>query len=165
MAYWEAMSTFLVNQPLGELSYLDKFSQFDSGVPYQPNPWTGICTPLFVCIAKPATLVRQRSSIRNLACDPATSSVRNILDRNLLRHAKAIERSLLSYHPPDPSLISEIADARTPIDHLLQIARIYRLSTLLEPYRRLPELLEGDPTSREPATTPLNLLNMATATA
>ncbi|KAL2825857.1 fungal-specific transcription factor domain-containing protein [Aspergillus pseudoustus] len=160
MAYWEAMSAFLINQPLDELSYLDVFTELDEVIPYPPNPWTGICTPLFAYLAKVGTLVRQRSSIQKLACDTGTAAVRDVLDGSLLQHARETETCILSYRPPDPSLVSDTGDIRTPIDHLVQIARIYRWSALLELYRSFPELLEA---GARRSTTLQNLLSMATS--
>jgi hypothetical protein len=168
MAYWEAMSSFLIAQPLDKIEYMDQFEDLDVTILLQPNPWTGICTPLFVYLAKAGTIVRQRLSLRKLACDAGTASVCHTLDANLLEHARTVEKSILSYRPPNPSQIAQVEteDARTPTDHLVQIARIYRLSTLLELYRSFPELVETNAetdTQKSRFDTLQNLLSMATS--
>lgn len=87
MAYWEAMSSFVMNQPLETISYLDGICDQDPTTMIQPTPWTGICTPLFVHMAKVGTLARQKLSIKNLSIVGKSEGIRNQLKADLLRSA------------------------------------------------------------------------------
>lgn len=142
MAYWEAMASFILNQPLDTIAYMDCFNNPDYTASYQPNPWTGICTPLFIYLAKTGTLGRQRSMVQRLALETATAGVKEFLDYGLMQRAYGLEKQILEYRPPDQSQISDTGDPRTPVSHLIQIAQIYRLAVLLQLYQSFPELLE-----------------------
>ncbi|KAL4892545.1 fungal-specific transcription factor domain-containing protein [Aspergillus ambiguus] len=149
MAYWEAVSSFVTHQPLDTLSYLDGFSD-QSGIScIYPNPWSGICTPMFISLAKAGTLSRQRSFLRRLSLTGASRHLRDELHADLVTQARETEKFVQGYRIPCQAQIGGTDDERTPVAHLQQIAQIYRLSTLVELYRVFPELLgKGAHTSR-----------------
>jgi hypothetical protein len=142
MAYWEAMASFILNQPLDTITYMDRFSNPCYSAAFEPNPWTGICTPLFIYLAKTGSLGRQRSLVQRLSLETATAGVKEFLTYGLMQQAYELEKQVLEYRPPDQSQISDTGDPRTPISHLIQIAQVYRLVVLLELYHSFPELLE-----------------------
>lgn len=142
MAYWEAMASFILNQSLDTIAYMDCFNYPDYTASYQPNPWTGICTALFIYLARTGTLGRQRSMVQRLTLETATAGVKEFLDYGLMQRAYVLERQILEYRPPDQRQINDTGDPRTPVSHLIQIAQIYRLAVLLQLYQSFPELLE-----------------------
>lgn len=140
MAYWEAMASFLMDQPIQSISYLTPICDQAGDGKIQSNPWTGISTPLFVYLAQAGTLGRQRSMIRKLTSSTSTSEFREKLHEELLVQARGVENALLTYKFPLADRIEETGDALTPVSHLQDMAQIYRLTTLLELYRVFPEL-------------------------
>lgn len=142
MAYWEAVASFVSNQPMDMIAYMDCFSKPDHTITYQPNPWTGICTPLFVYMSNVGTLGRQRSMVQRLTLETATTGIKESLDSGLMQRAYELEKQVHEYRPPDHSQIGDTDDPRTPVSHLIRIAQIYRLAVLLQLYQSFPELLE-----------------------
>lgn len=97
MAYWESVICFLLNQSLEATEYLDALcDEDDTGARY-PNPWTGICTALFIYLAKVGTLARQRSLVQKRPLDPTAANIRDHVDISLVKRAGDIEKALLSY--------------------------------------------------------------------
>ncbi|PYH51218.1 Zn(II)2Cys6 transcription factor [Aspergillus niger CBS 101883] len=133
MSYWEAVASFVHNQSLDSISYLMPFS-FETCHVYV-NPWTGICTPLFIHLAQIGILTRQRSLARQLPV-----GFWGHVGPDMLERAKAIEDALQSYRTLSIHQIEDTADSRTPVDHLQRIASIYRLVGLLQLYMTFPEL-------------------------
>ncbi|KAL5357407.1 fungal-specific transcription factor domain-containing protein [Aspergillus floccosus] len=125
-----------------------------------PNPWSGICTPVFIYLAKAGTLSRQRSLIRNLSIAASATHIRAELQANLVAQAREVEQAVLPYKVPTKDRIGDPGDDLTPVAHLQQMAQIYRLSTLLELYRVFPELLSQG--SEEPFSVSDRLLALAT---
>jgi hypothetical protein len=142
MAYWEAMASFILNQPLDTIAYMDSLNNPDYTATYQPNPWTGICTPLFIYLAKTGNLGRQRSMVQRLTLETATAGVKEFLDYGLMQRADELEKQILEYRTPNLNQMKDTGDPKTPINHLIQIAQIYRLAVLLQLYQSFPELLE-----------------------
>ncbi|KAM5381820.1 hypothetical protein ACJZ2D_002810 [Fusarium nematophilum] len=143
MVYWEAMSSFLLNQETDALSYLDIFrSPAPPSIAY-PCPWTGVGTPIFVFLAKTGTLLRNKRILRNLHLLPCGESHQNALYSGLLEKASSLEQGILKFRLPFVGSIEDMGDPCTPPDHLLALARSYRLATLLELYRAFPEIAES----------------------
>jgi hypothetical protein len=158
MVYWESLTSFFTNQSLDAIAYLDAFCEegISAGTRIHPNPWAGVCTPLFVYLAKAGTLARQRSlakNLSNLTAGSSATSIQTQLIADLTGHARQIETALLQYKIPDQDRIRETADNLTPISHLQKMAQIYRLAALLEIYRNFPSLLRTESnTTLGPAT-------------
>lgn len=149
MAYWEAMASFLMDQPIQSISYLTPIcDQTDDGK-IQSNPWTGVSTPVFVYLAQAGTLGRQRSMITKLTASTSTSEIQEKLHEELLVQARGVERAVLTYKFPPADRIEETGDALTPISHLQKMAQVYKLTALLEIYRVFPELCQGQSSSDE----------------
>ncbi|KAH2716792.1 hypothetical protein KXV24_005758 [Aspergillus fumigatus] len=145
MAYWEAVSSFLKDQPISSLSYLAGVCQQDTAERIQPNPWTGISTPLFIYLAQVGILGRQLSIIRNLSVSTFASGIQSRVQDDLLQQARECERKLYDYQVPPPERIEDTGDDMTPISHLQTVAEIYRLTALLELYRCFPGLFGDSP--------------------
>lgn len=143
MAYWEAMASFLMDQPMQSVSYLTPISDQSGNKKIQSNPWTGISTPLFVYLAQAGALGRQRSVIRKLTVSTSTTAIHDKLHVELLSQARDVENSLLSYKIPSADRVKDTGDALTPVSHLQKMAHIYRLTALLELYRVFPELFQN----------------------
>ncbi|KAL4985305.1 fungal-specific transcription factor domain-containing protein [Aspergillus falconensis] len=154
MAYWEAMASFVMNQSLDALSYFDTL-RYEETSRVHPNPWTGICTPLFVYLARVSTLARQRTLVKQLSTVQSRGDAQRQLHADLLQLARDTESALVSYQIPSPEAIEDPGDPMTPVAHLQRIAHIYRLSALVELYRNFPSLLEGSSqTSERPISEP-----------
>ncbi|KAL3472859.1 fungal-specific transcription factor domain-containing protein [Aspergillus californicus] len=169
MAYWEAMSCFVMNQSLDSIAYLDVICQNPDTPIHYPNPWTGVCTPLFVHLARTGTLARLRSMLRQLASITTSREVHKHMESNLLRSARQTEAALLEYRVPGKDTIEDTADPLTPVKHLQRLAQVYRLSAMIELYRNFPELLaedcHGQPSSAPTGlTTTGKIVAMATST-
>ncbi|KAH3636463.1 hypothetical protein KXW67_005352 [Aspergillus fumigatus] len=145
MAYWEAVSSFLKDQPISSLSYLAGVCQQDTAERIQPNPWTGISTPLFIYLAQVGILGRQLSIIRNLSVSTFASGIQSRVQDDLLQQARECERKLYDYQVPPAERIEDTGDDMTPISHLQTVAEIYRLTALLELYRCFPGLFGDSP--------------------
>ncbi|KAL4999817.1 fungal-specific transcription factor domain-containing protein [Aspergillus recurvatus] len=155
MAYWEAMASFVMNQSLDALSYFDTLGYRETSSSIRPNPWTGICTPLFVYLARVGTLARQRLLVKQLSTVKSRGDARKQLYADLLQSARDAESALVNYHIPSPEAIDDPGDPMTPVAHLQRMAQIYRLSALVELYRNFPSLLErSSQTSERPILEP-----------
>lgn len=142
MAYWEAIASFLVDQPVQSISYLMPTCDQTGTGKIQSNPWTGISTPVFVYLAQAGALGRQRSIIRKLAVSNSNTGIHETLLEQLLVQARGVEDALLSYQVPSIDRIEDTGDALTPVSHLQKMAQVYKLTALLEIYRVFPELLQ-----------------------
>ncbi|KAE8148731.1 fungal-specific transcription factor domain-containing protein [Aspergillus avenaceus] len=143
MAYWEAIASFLIDQSVDTIAYLDQLHNQTETTPIHPNPWSGICTAVFIYLSKAGTLSRQRSLLRHLSITGSNIEIHQQLHTSLIAHARRVEAAVLNYKVPSLDQIADTDDLLTPPSHLQQSAQIYRLSTLLELYRNYPELL-GD---------------------
>ncbi|KAF3804207.1 Beauvericin cluster-specific repressor BEA4, partial [Colletotrichum gloeosporioides] len=140
MMYWEAMSSFIHDQNLDVLDYLEIFDQSSEASSVTPCPWTGVGSSVFLHLAKAGTLVRNKRALRSLDFVKNGEFHRQALHIDLLNEASSLEQAILSYELPVMYRVQDVGDPRTPPDHLLVIARCYQLSTLLEIYRAFPEL-------------------------
>lgn len=143
MAYWEAMASFVLDQPIQSVSYLLPICDQTGTEKIQPNPWTGISTPLFAYLAQAGALGRQRSIIRNLTVPNSSTGIHEKLLEELLVQVRGVEDALLNYKIPSADLVEDTGDALTPVNHMQKMAQVYRLTALLEIYRVFPELLHG----------------------
>jgi hypothetical protein len=140
MAYWEALVSFLRDQPLDITSYLSSYVD-ESYDTIPPNPWTGISTPLFIYLARVGALGRQRDTLRKMNLSSLVSDVEEQIQVKLINKACEIETLLLGYCIPPLDKIEKTDDTKTPEIHLQKTAKIFRLTTLLELYLSFPELL------------------------
>jgi hypothetical protein len=142
MAYWEAVASFLMNQPLNAVPYLSPFCDQCKLRRIYPNLWAGICTPVLILLAKAGTLSRQQSMLHRLSITASTSQIQDYLHSDLVVQARETEKAVLSYRAPAQDRIEDTGDVLTPVRYLHQLAQIYHLSTLLELYRVFPDLLQ-----------------------
>lgn len=140
MAYWEAIASFLIDQPLDAISYLSPLCNQKAAHLIYPNPWTGICSPIFVYFAQVGTLGRQHSMIKNIS-STTTADIQRRLREDLVEQAKVTERAILDFTVPDENTVEDTNDPLTTICHLQNVAKVYRLVALVELYRVFPELL------------------------
>ncbi|KAL4954136.1 fungal-specific transcription factor domain-containing protein [Aspergillus filifer] len=154
LAYWEALASFITNQPVDTTAYLDPYCNNQEIAQIKPNPWTGVCTPLFVYLARTGALVRQRLLLKHLPTPATAGDIGDQVMADLLHLAQRVETDVLQYQAPTSAMIEDTADPVTPTLHLQRLAQIYRLATLVELYRNFPELLgsanEQDPTGLAP---------------
>lgn len=140
MVYWEAMASFLLDQDSQAVSHLDAFLHPSPLTTTYPSPWTGVATPVFICLAKTGTLLRKTRKLRALDVFKRGKACRDELHAELVDEARALEQDLLKMRLPFASLVEDTGDVRAPPDHFHRIARGYRLATLLELYRAFPEI-------------------------
>lgn len=99
MAYSEATTGFVFDQPMDAVDYLEPFCQPDSDMVY-PNPCTSISTPIFILIARVGICVRQKRAILNLQSLGWPKHVYKIVLDELLRRVVNTEHLALQYYPP-----------------------------------------------------------------
>ncbi|RSL88986.1 hypothetical protein CEP52_015039 [Fusarium oligoseptatum] len=136
MVYWEVMISFLLDQELEAISYLDAFLDPALDSLSQPCPWTGVATDILIRLAKVGTMVRKRRSFRNRGLAEGETA----LLPQLIKEASALEQDILKSRAPLIGLIKDTGDPRSPPSHLVKMARSYRLASLLELYRAFPEI-------------------------
>ncbi|KAJ5388715.1 hypothetical protein N7509_011256 [Penicillium cosmopolitanum] len=171
MAYWEALVSFLKDQPLDATSYLSSFVDESYDI-IQSNPWTGVSTPLFIYLARVGALGRQRETIQKLNLSSLALDAEEQIQANLIKKAREIETVLLGYRIPPLEKIEQTHDIQTPVIHLQKTAQIFRLTALLELYLSFPELFtpcaressrsECDSSYRLEISRPLKMLSLAT---
>ncbi|RAH67922.1 Zn(II)2Cys6 transcription factor [Aspergillus aculeatinus CBS 121060] len=135
----EVMTSFVHTQPLDATAYLAG----DEPPTIYVNPWTGICTRLFACLAKIGTLTRHRSLLRQMSVAAPSASGWEQASTEMIVHARRVETTLLRYQVPGQEQIEDPVDARTPVDHLQRLARIYQQISLLQLYMTFPDLHAG----------------------
>jgi hypothetical protein len=140
LAYWEALIAFVFDQPLDSVDYLERFCDQTSLDTIYLNGWTGICTPLFIYLAKVAILVRQKRLSLKMANMGWNSSVENVRAR-LFANAVELERLIMDYKLPPRSKLYDTEDPLVSLTHLETLALCYQLASLLELYRSFPEIL------------------------
>ncbi|KAK2810164.1 hypothetical protein FQN50_003134 [Emmonsiellopsis sp. PD_5] len=137
-AYWETVASFLVDQDLDQLEYLnDACMKLPTNTVYV-HPWTGISSTLWMLLAKAGCLTR-RKRICTLG-GPLDGTL--ALDR-LEEQARRLEGELLAYAIPDASSAESTYDEQTPISHLEDIARCCKFAALLELYRAFGTICHG----------------------
>ncbi|KAK1506105.1 hypothetical protein CTAM01_03440 [Colletotrichum tamarilloi] len=145
MVYWEAMSSFIVDQDTDALSYLDVFCHLPYSLKRYPCPWTGVGTATFIYLAKTAALVRRLRALRRSSSgmfqrsDGITQDTSYYSD--LLRQATVLIQSISALEAPTVSSVTDIGDVFTPPGHLIAMEQCYRLAALLELTRAFPEVV------------------------
>ncbi|EEU43647.1 uncharacterized protein NECHADRAFT_45149 [Fusarium vanettenii 77-13-4] len=136
MVYWEVMVSYLLDQDLEAISYLDVFLDPAPESLSQPCPWTGVATDIFIRLAKVGTMVRKRRTLRSrkLASGETSALIQ------LIAEASTLEQAILKSRAPLIGLVKDTGDPRSPPSHLVKMARSYRLASLLELYRAFPEI-------------------------
>ncbi|KXH33163.1 lysyl oxidase-like protein 2/3/4 [Colletotrichum simmondsii] len=150
MVYWEAMSSFIVDQDPVALSYLDDCWHYHPPRSRQtlPCPWTGVGTTTFIYLAKTATLVRRLRALGSLGLCGRAGGVQDTSYSDLLQHATILQEELSRLEDSAVGSIADSGDIFTPPDHLIAMEQCYRLAALLELYRAFPELVEV-PTAKD----------------
>ena len=141
MVYWEAFTAFIMDQSLDDLAYLSPFCEPDKTVSHYVNPWTGVSTALFLYLAKVAIIMRHKRLVDKMHILPTGPSSGNILLNQIFAEARRVEQQILSFSLPSVATLQDPGDHRSPITHLVDLARCYRLAALLELYRTFPALL------------------------
>lgn len=141
VAFWEALSSFHLDQDLATVDYLQHFCQQIELEDLPPNPWTGANTELFLLVAKVGTLTRQRRRLDRLAISRSSTSNKSEWMERLLKLAAELEHQIQSYQIRPTGRCRDTGDKATPAAHFDIVARIYQLTTLLELYQGFPDLL------------------------
>ncbi|KAI8716454.1 hypothetical protein NCS52_00939300 [Fusarium sp. LHS14.1] len=136
MVYWEVMVSFLLDQDLEAISYLDVFLDPAPESLSQPCPWTGVATDIFIRLAKVGTMARKRRSLHSRRLTGSEASTLT----QLIEEASTLEQAILKSRAPLIGLVKDTGDPRSPPSHLVKMARSYRLASLLELYRAFPEI-------------------------
>lgn len=143
MAYYEASISFVFDQPIDAVDYLEPFChQPETGMVF-PNPWTGVSTPIFILIARVGICVRQQRAISRLQSLGWPQNVYKTVFDEVLRRVASTETRALEYEPPTRNQV--LSDQRlTPnvLTELETMAYAYKLATLLELYRSFPQLTQ-----------------------
>lgn len=140
MVYMECLASFIFDQPIDALDYLQRFGAFAQGQRIYPNPWTGVSTPLFVCLAETAILMRakRKSDTSPSWRQQPMANAGSCQDLN--RKAKSLYERTLNYCPPPITAMEETKDFNTPVNHLVSIDTAHRLVILMELIQKFPEL-------------------------
>ncbi|KAJ5738624.1 hypothetical protein N7493_001779 [Penicillium malachiteum] len=104
-----------------------------------PHPWAGVGFEIQKILCEVGLLIRaKRRETRSLG----NESDPNFFDsQNSLLEAFELESRLLQTACPTEDQISNTGDQRTPVNHLLAFAEVYRLLGLLQIYRIFPTVL------------------------
>lgn len=143
MAYWEAMASFLFDQGPEDLTYLLLFCDDQDEQIICPNPWSGISDRLFVYMAQAGALSRQKL-LTNRLSKYISTTVQGEITSKQHQEASELVRRLLQFRPPNQRYIRDPGDKSTPLDHLLRLAQVYKLSILLQIYLSFPGLVATD---------------------
>lgn len=143
MVYWEALSSFVVDQRTEDLAYLDCLANQRWTGTITPSPWTGVATPIFIHLAKVGSLMRKKRALRNISLFRDSGAYREALYFQLVEDARALEQAILGWRVPFVSLIEDTGDPRAPPKHFWGLARCYRLVAFIELYRAFPEIVEN----------------------
>lgn len=144
MAYWEALTSFLIDEGPNAFDYLTPFCDQEAESFIYPNPWTGVSTSLFIYAARAGALSRQNRLARNLSSYITSTIVHDEIHSRQLQEATELKRKVLNYQLPDKSLIEDTGDKQTSLDDLQTLAKIYRFVVLLQLYITFPDLLNND---------------------
>ncbi|CAG9975918.1 unnamed protein product [Clonostachys byssicola] len=142
VAYWEAISSFHIDQEPSAVDYLFPFCDWVQSQGSQPHPWTGISMPLFIYMAQVGSITRQERLVHRIRTEPSSDDTKRTFRAALLRSAKAVIGNVQRYKIPPTEQFEETCDTQTPLQHFQTIAQIYQLSIILELYRVFPELVE-----------------------
>ncbi|CAG9955797.1 unnamed protein product [Clonostachys rosea f. rosea IK726] len=143
MVYWEALSSFVVDQRTEDLAYLDCLANQRWTGTITPSPWTGVATPIFIHLAKVGSLMRKKRALRNISLFRDSEAYRDALYFQLVEDARALEQVILGWRVPFVSLVEDTGDPRAPPKHFWGLARCYRLVAFIELYRAFPEIVEN----------------------
>lgn len=142
MVYWEAMSSFIVDQDPDALSYLDVFCHLPPSLKRYPCPWTGVGTITFIYLAKTATLVRKFRVLGSLGLCLRGGGVQDTSYSDLLQQATILQEEISRLEDSAVGSVADSGDIFTPPDHLIAMEQCYRQAALIELYRAFPELVE-----------------------
>ncbi|KIW68841.1 hypothetical protein PV04_04761 [Phialophora macrospora] len=105
-----------------------------------PHPWTGIAREAQVLVFEVGRLVRrERQRIKKR---PLFTSLADI-DKSykVINTAEGLALRLRELRLPSEQAIVSPGDSQTPVQHLLTVAELYRLTGLLQLHRVFPDLL------------------------
>lgn len=100
-----------------------------------PHPWTGIVPMFQFLLAEVGRLIRRE---RLMDKDSAMDFKRR---QENLQNAMSLEEDLLAVECPSVDIVADTGDERTPKQHFVKIAEVYRCAGLLELYRVFPSIL------------------------
>ncbi|PYH64987.1 fungal specific transcription factor domain-containing protein [Aspergillus vadensis CBS 113365] len=140
LAYWEALTSFVVDNSTDTTDYLLPFCDDESNMSII-HPWSGMSPKLFIYLSRIGSLARQAHHLRRASNSPQ----RTQKDRHeLLSQGKHLEELICQYRFPRQDQFQSTGDSSTPILHFRFLARAYELSIMLELCRTFPELLRRD---------------------
>lgn len=149
MVYLECLASFILDQPVDSLRYLQRFSALAEGQRVYPNPWTGVSTPLFVHLAETAILMRyMRTHTRTVRPQAVVSSD---TDEAIYQNASGLYERTLNHSAPTTGMTDDTKDPKTTPQQLISIDIIHRLVILMELIQAFPGLTktgDNDPTSK-----------------
>ncbi|KAK5189189.1 hypothetical protein LTR99_006126 [Exophiala xenobiotica] len=144
MIYWEMLLSYVsdVSMPIPVTQEPDipDYEYNNMLEPSFPHPWTGVAREAQVLVFEVGRLVRkERQRIKNR---PLFTSLADIDESyKVINSAEELALKLQKLQlPPEQAIVSP-GDAQTPVQHLLTIAELYRLTGLLQLYRVFPDLL------------------------
>lgn len=138
MAYWEALASFLTDQPLDVLDYLEPCCSTPMEQNIYPNSWTGVSSPIFIRLAQVGILMRQKRVLQKVAFIKRGHAAE---DPSILEDARTLHTKIMDCHLPPKEAMEETGDPNTPLSHLCDVAKVYRFIALLELYQAFPALL------------------------
>ncbi|KAH8686475.1 hypothetical protein BGZ61DRAFT_393190 [Ilyonectria robusta] len=139
LIYWQMLLSYVVDDfRMGSYQILGPV-QLPSGTMQAPHPWTGVGHEVQKVLCDIGHLVRSQRQHARL---PVTITQGHI-DRlqNSIIKAFELEGRLLQLTLPSEDQIINPADVNTPVQHLVNLAQIYRLVGLLQLYRIFPDIL------------------------
>lgn len=139
LAYWEALLAFIIDQPLDVLDYLTPYLDESSLSLVYLNPWSGICTPVYISLAQVGILARQKRLLCKMRSMGWNSGI-DTVSGDLLEAAVRVEKQILQYQIPPKWKTCDTGDPGISLTELENYAHCYQTVSLLELYRSFPEL-------------------------
>ncbi|KAK6371539.1 hypothetical protein LTS17_008790 [Exophiala oligosperma] len=144
MIYWEMLLSYVSDVSIAlPPTQGPELSSDEHNTLHQPNfphPWTGVGREAQVLVFEVGRLVRkERLRIRNR---PIFTSLADVDESyKVIQQAHGLAQRLQQLNLPTAQAIVNPGDAQTPVEHLLTVAELYRLTGLLQLYRVFPDLL------------------------
>jgi hypothetical protein len=131
MAYWEACTSFVVDQPKTVIEYLYPFAQATKTT--YIHMFAGISFPLFVTLARVGICVRQSRALRNMdALGWKDSDAHRIVAVEVLQDASELYRHTVDYSVPAEESFDTKDLASGVYRRMKAFAQICKFSILLE---------------------------------
>lgn len=107
------------------------------------NLYTGVSTPLFVCLASVGVVARQKRVLARLESLGWPRGAYQPMVAELLQAARHLGACALKYTFPSQARIPDIQDCASSVQELECFSQMYRFAILVELWRNFPGVFVG----------------------